>query len=108
MKFKITNFLFLFIFTALISGKNVQYLKGFEVDYTLKKGPMNLTEIIPMNMAFQTKLKYIYNSKGDKVLFFNENQNGLLFSKVTYISDSTKLFLENFDNCLEVDCDLIN
>ena len=105
MKFKITNFLFLFIFTALISGKNVQYLKGFEVDYTLKKGPMNSAEIIPMNMAFQTKLTYIYHSKGDKVLFFNENQNGLLFSKVTYISDSTKLFLENVDNCLEVNCD---
>ncbi len=82
-----------------------QYLKGFEVDYTLKKGPMNSTEIIPMNMAFQTKLTYIYHSKGDKVLFFNENQNGLLFSKVTYISDSTKIFLENVDNCLEVDCD---
>ena len=70
MKFKITNFLLLFIFTALISGKNVQYLKGFEVDYTLKKGPMNSAEIIPMNMAFQTKLTYIYHSKGDKVLFF--------------------------------------
>ena len=105
MKFKITNFFLLFVFTALISGKNVQYLKGFEVDYTLKKGPMNSTEIIPMNMAFQTKLTYIYQSKGDKVLFFNENQNGLLFSKVTYISDSTRLFLENVDNCLGVDCD---
>ena len=89
MKFKITNFLFLFIFKALISGKNVQYLKGFEVDYTLKKGPMNSTEIIPMNMAFQTKLTYTYHLKGDKVLFFIKNQNGFLFSKVTYISDST-------------------
>ena len=78
MKFKITNFLFLFIFTALISGKNVQYLKGFEVDYTLKKGPMNSAEIIPMNMAFQTKLTYIYHSKGDKVLFFNEKSEWIV------------------------------